>query len=42
MRDLNLSISEIGGLTVKRIKQYLIILDEINSIEKEKMKEAQK
>lgn len=42
MRDLGLSFTEINNLSIKKVSEYLIIIDEIHNIEKKQMEAAQK
>lgn len=42
MRDLGLSFTEINNLSIKKVSEYLIIIDEIHNIEKKQMEAANK
>lgn len=42
MRELGLSFIEINNLSIKKVSEYLIIIDEIHNIEKKQMEAANK
>lgn len=42
MRELGLSFTEINNLSIKKVSEYIIIIDEIHNIEKKQMEAAQK
>lgn len=42
MRELGLSPSEIGNMPTSKIKQLLVIIDEVNNIQTKAMEAAQK
>lgn len=42
MKELGLSLNDINNLSIKKVRDYLIIIDEVHKMEEKQIQAAQK